>query len=119
MADHKLILKTLVGSQAHGLATPQSDKDHRGVFIMPTSEFLKLGSKVDQTNWIEGDVDDTSYELGKFLMMATKSNATVLEVLHGPAIECTPEGLALKALFPYMWKSRGVLDAFRGYSLNQ
>lgn len=116
---NKLILKTLVGSRAHGLEVETSDWDYRGVYCTPTSEILKLGGKVDQTSWLEGDTDETAYELGKFLQMALKSNATVLEVLHGPEIECTQEGKELKKLFPYLWSSHGVLDAFRGYSLNQ
>jgi predicted nucleotidyltransferase len=116
---NKMILKTLVGSRAHGLETPTSDYDYRGVFIAPTSEILKLGGKADQVSWNEGDTDDTAYELNKFLFMALKSNATVLEVLHGPVMESTPWGEELKSLFPYMWTSKGVLEAFRGYSINQ
>lgn len=34
------ILKVIVGSQAHGLATPASDFDYRGVFVVPTKEIL-------------------------------------------------------------------------------
>ena len=30
------ILKTLVGSRAHGLETPESDEDWRSVFVRPT-----------------------------------------------------------------------------------
>lgn len=115
----KTILKALVGSYAHGLNTEGSDKDYRGIFILPTIDILKLGGHPQQTSWIEGEVDDTSYELSKFLFMAMKSNATVLEVLHSPVIEETIEGKELRELFPYMWTSKGVLDAFRGYSLNQ
>lgn len=116
---NKVIIKTLVGSRAHGLEGPESDYDYRGIFVAPTSEILKLGGKADQISWNEGETDDTAYELSKFLFMALKSNATVLEVLHGPIKETTPWGEELKSLFPYMWTSRGVLDAFRGYSLNQ
>jgi len=119
MTEYKTILTTLVGSRAHGLETPTSDTDTRGVFVAKTSNILKLGGSPDQTRWSEGSIDDTAYELGKFLHMATKSNATILEVLHGPTIETTEVGEELKALFPYMWTSRGVMEAFKGYSRNQ
>lgn len=120
MAKYKTILTTLVGSKAHGLDTKDSDTDVRGIFIVPTSEIVKLGGHISQTSWVEGeDKDATSYELAKFLFMAMKSNATVLEVLHGPAIVETELSKELKSLFPYMWSSKGVLEAFRGYSLNQ
>ena len=119
------ILKVLVGSHAHGLAGPDSDRDYRGVFVIPTSELLSIGPKKDETHWIEGEQDDTSWEIGKFLLMATKSNPTVLETFLAPT---HPKGLILKdalygqelqELFPYIWNSRDVMNAFIGYGVNQ
>ena len=37
------ILKVVVGSHAHGLAGPESDKDFRSVFILPTAELFRVG----------------------------------------------------------------------------
>jgi predicted nucleotidyltransferase len=69
------LLKVLVGSRAHKLHTETSDYDYRGVFVVPTEDFLKIGiAKPQQTSWIEGDIDDTSWEIGKFLFLATKCN---------------------------------------------
>jgi uncharacterized protein len=127
------ILKVLVGSRAHGLHTEESDYDWRGVFVTPTQDILKLGGTTTQTSWIEGKEDDTSWEIGKFLFMATKCNPTVLEVFKAPiqGIMVTEDvvggvsknavawGLELQKLFPYVWNSRAVMDAFVGYGLNQ
>lgn len=113
------ILKIIVGSQAHGLATPQSDYDYRGVFVVPTEEILKIGNKKKNTSWIEGKVDDTSWELEHFLMMATKSNPTILETFLAPVEYINEDGEELRALFDKVWSSRGVRDAFVGYGLNQ
>lgn len=113
------ILKVLVGSQAHGLATPESDNDYRGVFVAPTSDILSLTPSSPQTQWIEGKEDDTSWELQRFLFLATKCNPTILEVFKAPAVISTPEGTTLRQLFPYIWNSKGVMDAFIGYGLNQ
>ncbi len=113
------ILKTLVGSVAHGLDTPESDKDFRGVFVVPTSELVQIGSKTAQTNWMEGNIDDTAWEVQKFLLMATKCNPTVLEVFLAPIEEANEWGHKLRALFPYVWNSEGVLNAFIGYGLAQ
>lgn len=119
------ILKVLVGSRAHGLHSEDSDYDWRGVFVTPTSELLRLGGTTQQTSWIEGKEDDTSWELGKFLLMATKCNPTVLEVFKAsasvnPSIT-SPDwwGQELQALFPYVWNSKYVMDAFIGYGHNQ
>lgn len=113
------ILKVLVGSQAHGLATPESDFDYRGVFVVPTEEILKLGGEVKSTNWIEGKEDNTSWEIGHFLHLATKCNPTILEVFLSPVIETTDLGKELQGLFPHIWNSDGVMNAFIGYGLNQ
>lgn len=123
--NNQQILKVIVGSQAHGLATPTSDFDYRGVFVVPTREVLKLGGHVEHTSWIEGKDDDTSWEIGKFLMMATKSNPTVLETFLSPQVE---EGILplnkvwgdeLRSLFTYAWNSVDVKNAFIGYGINQ
>lgn len=119
------ILKVVVGSQAHGLATPESDFDYRGVFVTPTSELLRIGSKITETSWIEGKEDDTSWEIGKFLLMATKSNPTVLETFLANRADKDINakeyifGEELRSLFPHIWSSQYVKDAFIGYGLNQ
>lgn len=120
------LLTTLVGSQAHGLADENSDKDFRGVFYHPTREFFRISAvKLPETIWIEGKQDDTSYEIGHFLNLAVHSNPTVLEVFKGPLVvnfthHMNPDwGTMLRDLFPYVWSSEGVYNAFRGYGRNQ
>jgi hypothetical protein len=114
-----VILRTLVGSQAHGLATPTSDIDYRAVFLLPTSEHLKLGGTVSAVDWKEGEQDNTAYEIGHFLHLALQSNPSILEVLGGPVEESNKWGEELRTLLPDLWTSRRVLDSFTGYSRNQ
>lgn len=113
------ILTALIGSQAHGLATPTSDYDWRGVFITPTSQLLSLGGSTGEVRWIEGQEDDVSWELSKFLFLSTKCNPSVLEVYMSPQIKTNEWGEELLALFPHIWNSKGVRDAFTGYGRNQ
>jgi len=111
-----------VGSHAHGLATPESDYDYRGVFVVPTREILSLGSRIKNTNWIEGNVDDTSWEVGHFLNLAVHCNPTILEVFAAPKTpkDCDPYwGDQLAELFDYLWNPNDVKNAFMGYSHNQ
>jgi uncharacterized protein len=123
MTNEKVILRVLVGSRAHGLHTEDSDYDWRGVFVTPTSEILKLGGTMKQTSWIEGKEDDTSWEIGKFLLLATKCNPTILEVFkaqtHPVRIQNALWGIELQGLFDAVWSSKYVRDAFVGYGLNQ
>ena len=120
------ILKVIVGSQAHKLANEKSDYDYRGVFVVPTTEILKLGGVTQQTNWIEGKEDNTSWEIGHFLNMATHCNPTILETFLAPlAPTSVPEDgypnlrTELRNLFPYIWNSGDVMNAFIGYGRNQ
>ncbi len=114
-----VILNVLVGSRAHGLHTDESDYDYRGVFVAPTSDILALGRNIKNTHWIEGKNDDTSWEIGHFLQLATKCNPTILETFLAPVEDSSLWGDQLRALFPYVWNSKYVMDAFIGYSHNQ
>jgi len=117
-------LKTLVGSRAHGIEREDSDFDYRGVFVVPTNELLSIGAKIKNTSWIEGQTDNTSWEIGHFLEMAIHSNPNVLEVFFAPVVETVVVrgvdwGDRLRKLFPYVWSSKGVYDAYLNYSHNQ
>jgi len=118
--DKKIILKVLVGSRAHGLADEDSDYDYRAIYVLPTSKILSLGYKYKGNDWIEGDKhDNTSYEIGHFLQLATQCNPTILEVFKAPIIEITEEGKKLRELFSYIWNPEDAFNAFVGYGLNQ
>ena len=115
----EIILKTLVGSRAHGTSNNDSDFDYRGVFVHPTSDILSISGPKNQTTWIEGKNDDTAYEIQRFLFLALKCNPSVLEMFGAPVLEATDEGREAIKLFPYVWNSKDVFNAFRGYGANQ
>lgn len=115
-----MILKVVVGSHAHGLVTPTSDIDYRGVFVNPTEEILKIGGDKRKTNWHEGEDDSTSWEIEHFLSLSVRSNPTILETYLTPIVEdCDDWGMELGDLFSCVWSSKYVKDAFIGYGLNQ
>jgi uncharacterized protein len=118
-----LILKTLIGSRAHGLAEEGSDWDYRSVYVTPTSEILSLGYKSKGQNLIQGEEDNMTYEIGHFLMLALKCNPSILEVMVAPreiiTDGCPVAGIKLQELFPYVWNPRDAFNAFVGYSLDQ
>ena len=124
-----LILRTLAGSRAYGLATPESDYDFHEVFVTPTSELLSLGSEVRRARWEEKQegADTQAWELSHFLHLATKCNPTVLETFVAPIVydNAAPtldeQTLAheLRGLLPYVLSRQLVHDAFRGYAHNQ
>jgi predicted nucleotidyltransferase len=117
--DKTIILKVLVGSRAHRLHNIDSDYDYRGVYVLPTSKILSLDYKYKTNEWIEGGIDNTSYEIGHFLKLAVHCNPSILEVFKAPIIEANKDGYKLRELFHYIWNPRDAFDAFTGYSHNQ
>jgi len=80
-ASGTIIFECVSGSRAYGLATPTSDTDIRGVFILPKEHFYGLeyvGQISNETN------DIVYYELRKFIELLAKNNPNILELLNVP-----------------------------------
>lgn len=78
-----LLYEYIRGSKLYGLARPESDEDHGGVFIEPIEAILGTGIGFpedvhDATN------DESWYGLGKYLKLLLNSNPNVLESLYIP-----------------------------------
>lgn len=113
------ILKVLVGSQAHGLEAPASDVDFRSVLVIPTADLFRLGFKYEHTRLLEGQDDETTWEIGRFLSLAVHCHPLVLETFLAPAAAMDEWGAELRGLFPAVWNARRAYDAFIGYAANQ
>ncbi len=119
--SHQL-LRVIVGSQAHGLANPDSDFDYRGVYATPTREILSLNYKYKGSTWLEGEGEDnTAWEIGHFLSLAFQCNPTILEVFLAPLDQGLQHqiGLEMRDLFPFIWTPKKAFEAFVGYGKNQ
>jgi len=118
--DIKIITKVLVGSRLHGLHNDQSDYDYRGIHITPLKDVLSPFKTTSNTSWIEGDVDNTSYELADFCKQATHGNATILEVFFSNKIEATsPTARVMRTNWTKFIDTDKVVMASRGYASNQ
>ena len=113
------ILKVLVGSHAHGLATEESDRDYRRVYVIPTEDMFHLGFKPPTTHWTKGDNDETAWEIGPFLLLATQCHPLVLETLLAPVVMADRWGEDLRSLFSVLWSPHKALEAFTNYAHNQ
>lgn len=115
-----VLTKVVVGSRLHGLETPTSDWDYRGIHISPLKNVLSPFKKQKNTVWIEGDEDNTSYELADFCQQATKGNATILEVFFSDQIkETSPIIDVMRANWAKFMNTKQFIDASRGYAHNQ
>lgn len=116
----KILTKVLVGSRLHDLHNEQSDFDYRGIHISPLKDVLSPFKTVKNTNWIEGDIDNTSYELADFCKQATQGNATILEVFFSnKVIETTLLAEEMRANWQKFIDTDKIVMASRGYASNQ
>lgn len=116
----KIITKVLVGSRLHGLNNEQSDYDYRGIHMHDLREVLSPFKTLKNTTWIEGDVDNTSYELADFCKQATHGNATILEVFFSDkVIETSPIADEMRANWQKFMDTDKFVMASRGYAANQ
>lgn len=114
------ITKVVVGSRLHGLASENSDWDYRGIHMYSLKDTLSPFKKLKNTNWLEGDEDNTSYELAEFCKNATQGNATILEVFFSDQIiETTPIAGEMRANWKKFIDTDRFVMASRGYASNQ
>ena len=115
-----IITKVVVGSRLHGTNTEDSDWDYRGIHISPLKDVLSPFKKQKNTSWIEGEEDNTSYELAEFCKLATKGNATILEVFFSDMIiDSTPIADEMRRNWSKFIDTRNFINASLGYSHNQ
>ena len=116
----KQLAKVVVGSRLHGLERPDSDWDYRGIHVTPLKYILSPFVTVKNTFWIEGDEDNTSYELADFCKQAVHGNATILEVFFSDKIiETSPIHTEMRENWRKFMDTRKFIAASRGYAHNQ
>jgi uncharacterized protein len=75
------LLRTTVGSQAYGLATPDSDTDTLAIHVLPVNDFLGIKEPNLTINRKDSEGDFCSHEIGKVLKLIAGGNPTVTELL--------------------------------------
>jgi len=81
-ASDRIIYKVVSGSHAYGLSTPKSDIDIRGVYINPSSEYLRLQEPAGQISDNKQDIQ--YYSLKRFFELAQTANPNIIELLWMP-----------------------------------
>jgi len=115
-----VLTRVVVGSRLHGLANESSDWDYRGIHVYPLRDFLSPFKTLKNTSWIEGDIDDTSYELADFCKQAVHGNATILEVFFSnQVLETTPIADEMRSNWQKFMDTDRFVMASRGYAANQ
>ena len=116
----KIICRVVVGSRLHGTATPESDWDYRGIHTDSLRDVLSPFKRQKTTSWLEGNVDDVSYELREFCKLATKGNAGIWEVFWSDqVIETSGTFKFMRQNWEKFISTRNFIQASRGYASNQ
>lgn len=115
----RTIFLTRAGSQAYGMATPESDLDLRGVAIPPKEYFLGFAQRFEQAE--SADPDLVIYDIRKFFHLAAAGNPSIIELLWTAAEDhllVTPLGeRLLESRSRFL--SRKAKHTFSGYAVAQ
>jgi len=117
LQNKNIIFKTIVGSQAYGTATVNSDLDVKGIYVQSLNEILGF-NYIEQINVSK---DETYYEVKRFLELLVQGNPTMLELLFMPE-NCIIEK---KPIFDFILKhkdkfiTKKCLESFGGYAISQ
>ncbi len=126
MTDRHVILNAVVGSQAYGLATANSDHDYLGIYVAPLDDVLGLNTHkvVDNSdhkaNRPDGGPDYTLHEVGKYVGLALKCNPSILELLWLDDYEIrTASGQALIDNRTLFLNTPSIVGSYSAYARQQ
>lgn len=112
-----MIFKTIVGSQAYGTATPESDVDYKGVYVQDKELLLGFGYKEQ----VDKGKDECYYEVKRFIELLQSANPTVLEMLFMPqdCIEIIDPMYQLLIDNRHLFLTKKCRFSFGGYAVAQ
>ncbi len=117
--NSSVIFRGIVGSRAYGTANAQSDTDTRGIFVVPSMEYVRLVPPPKQVS--DAHNDHTYYSLLRFCELMAEANPTTMEMLYLPEdciITTTP---AFETLVAHrdMFITQRAVESHLGYAVSQ
>ncbi|MFK7970815.1 MAG: nucleotidyltransferase domain-containing protein [Bacteroidia bacterium] len=111
-----LLIQAVGGSHAYGLATPSSDVDLRGIFMLPKEDLFGL-RYTEQVSDEKSDI--VYYELRRFFGLALQNNPNILELLAVPEDCIKFRHPIMDRLSPALFLSKLSKNTFMGYATQQ
>lgn len=111
-----IVIDTVVGSRAWGVAEEGSDEDRKGVFVLPTPWTTGLVDPPLDLSSLDGS--QSYWEIGKAIRQALRADPNTLEMLFASPIVVDPMGeelVAMRASFV----SQEIYGSFGRYALSQ
>jgi predicted nucleotidyltransferase len=81
---YEILFANISGAHLFGTASPRSDIDLRGCFIVPTLGLLRFLKPKDTIEFSKEDVEIQIHEAEKFLSLMTKGNMNFIEEVKSP-----------------------------------
>jgi predicted nucleotidyltransferase len=118
----QLGLISLAGSHGYGLNTDGSDLDIRGLFVMPTREYLQLkrepGAQPPPSQLKSAAADLVLEEAGRFMQEASKAKSNVFEIMWAPVLYSNAYGrMVLDNRDAFL--SQRIRDSYGGFAESQ
>ena len=115
----EIVYTTVVGSQMHGLTTPDSDRDVRYITKASLREvispFVDVSVKVNRG----GTEDVESWELRHFTKQLSSGNPTCYEVIKSPLYDKSKYADQIRGIMKHCFDGKRILDAHIGYANSQ
>lgn len=91
------VFASISGAHLYGFASPDSDVDLRGAFLLPAKDVLGLRPSaetitIDDTGAAPLELDWVAHDVRKFARLMTNHNGYVLEQLFSPLVVVTTPG---------------------------
>jgi len=112
-----VVLQTVVGSRAWGLADEKSDIDLKGVFVLPFTWTTSLVEPPSEL--ISADGSETFWEIGKTLRQALRADPNTLETLFLPGATASDQMGAWLLEARAAFASQEIYGSFGRYALSQ
>ncbi|MBC7975815.1 MAG: nucleotidyltransferase domain-containing protein, partial [Myxococcales bacterium] len=111
-----IVVDTLVGSRAWGVAEEGSDEDRRGVFVLPMA--WTTGIADPPLDLVSLDGSATYWEVGKAVRQALRADPNTLEMLFADPVAVDPMAAELLAMRDG-FLSLEIYGSFGRYALSQ
>ena len=111
-----ILLDCISGSRAYGLATPESDTDMKGVFILPKPDFYGL-EYIPQVSNESNDI--VYFELKRFMELLSVNNPNILELLNTPEEHILHKNKALEIINAKLVLSKLCKNTFGKFAVSQ
>lgn len=112
-----IVLRTVVGSRAWGLAEEHSDTDERGVFALPLAWTAGLCERTEDLVSLDGS--QTYWEVEKAIRQGLRADPNTLEMLFVPGARATDELGRWLLEEREAFVSREVYGSFARYAVSQ